>query len=374
MRLLVINPGSTSTKISVFDDNENIFTESVFHDAPLLLSFTTVNDQLGMRRDVVLEILRKHGISIESIDIFIGRGGCAYSQPEGVMIIDRRLYEDTKDDKGGSDHPAKLGVMLAYSFGIEYGKPMYTVDPTNVDELDDIARITGIKGIYRRAQSHVLNQKGIARKYAAEIGTEYEKLKLIIAHIDGGITIGAHINGRMIDCTEGAGGEGAFTPTRIGSIPALELAAYMEKNGVQSVKDLCCRSGGFASLFGTSDSNKIHSLVDNGDRKATLIWNAMIYQIAKSIGEMSAVLSGDVDAILLTGGLVRFDDIVEGIRKRCSFIAPIHVYKGEVEQEAMAEAVLEVLNGRKEAHRYTGQPVFSGLDWDCSPLEKKDTH
>ena len=170
-RLLVINPGSTSTKISVFDGDKNIFTESIFHDA---------------RKEVILSFLGKHGIDMESIDVFIGRGGCAYSQPEGVMIIDEKLYEDTMNDKGGSDHPAKLGVMLAYTFGKEYGKPMYTVDPTNVDELCDEARITGIKGIYRRAQSHVLNQKGIARKYAAENGKKYDDLRLIVAHIDGG--------------------------------------------------------------------------------------------------------------------------------------------------------------------------------------------
>ena len=363
-RLLVINPGSTSTKISVFDDDKNIFTESIFHDAPLLLSFPTVNDQLDMRKEVILSFLGKHGIDMESIDVFIGRGGCAYSQPEGVMIIDEKLYEDTMNDKGGSDHPAKLGVMLAYTFGKEYGKPMYTVDPTNVDELCDEARITGIKGIYRRAQSHVLNQKGIARKYASEIGKKYENLRLIVAHIDGGITVGAHVNGRMIDCTEGAGGEGAFTPTRIGSVPALELAQYIEKHGAQSVRDLCCRSGGFADLFGTSNSDTIHRMVEEGDRKASIIWKSMIYQIAKSIGEMSAVLSGDVDAILLTGGLVRFSDIVDGIKERCSFIAPVHVYKGEVEQEAMAESVLEVLQGKKKARTYTGKPVFSGFGWE----------
>ena len=363
-RLLVINPGSTSTKISVFDGDKNIFTESIFHDAPLLLSFPTVNDQLGMRKEVILSFLGKHGIDMESIDVFIGRGGCAYSQPEGVMIIDEKLYEDTMNDKGGSDHPAKLGVMLAYTFGKEYGKPMYTVDPTNVDELCDEARITGIKGIYRRAQSHVLNQKGIARKYAAENGKKYEDLRLIVAHIDGGITVGAHVNGRMIDCTEGAGGEGAFTPTRIGSVPALELAQYIEKHGAQSVRDLCCRSGGFADLFGTSNSDTIHRMVEEGDRKASIIWKSMIYQIAKSIGEMSAVLSGDVDAILLTGGLVRFSDIVDGIKERCSFIAPVHVYKGEVEQEAMAESVLEVLQGKKKARTYTGKPVFSGFGWE----------
>ena len=154
MKLLVINPGSTSTKISVFEDEKNIFTESIFHDAPELLRFSTTNEQLPMRMRVVSDSLLRHGIGLDDIDVFIGRGGCAYSQKEGVMEIDERLYVDTKDDKGGSDHPAKLGVMMAYELGCRYHKPMYTLNPTNVDEFEDIARITGLKGVYRRAQSH----------------------------------------------------------------------------------------------------------------------------------------------------------------------------------------------------------------------------
>ena len=363
-RMLVINPGSTSTKVSVFDNSTPLFTESVFHDAPVLLQYRTVNDQLPMRRQVVMDLLEKHGIPIGSIDVFIGRGGCAYSQREGVMIIDRRLTEDTRDDKGGSDHPAKLGVMLAYELGTEYGKPMYTVNPTNVDELQDVARITGIAGLYRRAQSHVLNQKGTARLHARSIGREYSDCRFIVCHIDGGITVSAHMNGKMVDGTEGAGGEGAFSPTRIGSVPALELARYIEEHGAETIEEMCCRSGGFVSHFGTSDSDRIHALVDEGDRKATLVWNAMIYQICKAIGEMAAVLSGRIDAIILTGGLVRFSDIIEGIKERCGFLAPIAVYPGEVEQEAMAEAVLEVLKGEASAFRYTGKPVFSGFGYD----------
>ena len=363
-RMLVINPGSTSTKISVFNNSTNLFTESIFHDAPLLLSFRTVSDQLPMRRDVIMKFLQDHNMDIKDVDVFIGRGGCAYSQKEGVMKIDRRLYEDTRDDKGGSDHPAKLGVMLAYQFGTEYGKPMFTVDPTNVDELDDVARITGIRGVYRRAQSHVLNQKGVAKLHAAKHGKRYDECRFIVCHIDGGITVNAHLNGKMVDGTEGAGGEGAFTPTRIGSIPALEFARYIKENGEEKAETLCSRAGGFVSHFGTSDSDHIHSLVEQGDRKATLIWNAMIYQIAKAIGEMSTVLYGKVDAIILTGGLVRFNDIVEGIRERCSFIAPIAVYPGEVEQEAMALSVLDVLSGKAEASEYTGHPVFEGFGFE----------
>ena len=225
--MLVINPGSTSTKVSVFDDGVEVFTHSVFHDAPQLLEYPTTNDQLPFRKGVVLELLQEHGVDIASIDVFVGRGGCAYSQSEGVMVIDERLVKDTMDDVGGSDHPAKLGVMMAYDFGKRYGKPMYTVDPTNVDELAPPARITGLKGVYRRAQSHVLNQKGIARIHAAKMGRRYEECSFIVCHIDGGITIAAHERGRMIDGTEGAGGDGPFTPTRLGGIPVMEVARYL---------------------------------------------------------------------------------------------------------------------------------------------------
>ena len=366
MRILVINPGSTSTKVSVFDDDVNIFTESIFHDAPVLLAYSSVNDQLPFRKKVVMDLLNKHGIDICSIDAFVGRGGCAFSQPEGVMVIDKKLFDDTKEDKGGSDHPAKLGVMITYELGTEYGKPMYTLNPTNVDEFIDEARITGLKGVYRRAQSHVLNQKGIARLYASEIGKKYEECSLIVAHIDGGITIAAHKDGKMIDGTEGAGGDGPFTPTRLGSIPVMETARFLETHNPSELEAMCSRSGGFVSHFGTSDSERIHELVKLGDSHACLVWNTMIYQIAKAIGSMAAVLEGKAEAILLTGGLVRFDDIVEGIRKRCSWIAPIHVFPGEVEQEEMASEVLKVLRGEKTARLYSGKPVFSGFSWDCN--------
>lgn len=364
MKLLIINPGSTSTKISVFEDEMVLFTQSVFHDAPELLRFKSTNDQIGMRRQVVLDALDAHGINIADIDVFVGRGGCACSQAEGVMVIDRSLYEDTMDDKGGSDHPAKLGVMLAYGFGCACKKPMFTVNPTNVDELCDEARITGLKGVYRRAQSHVLNQKAVARVHAAHIDSKYEECSFIVCHIDGGITISAHKNGRMIDGTEGAGGDGPFTPTRLGSIPIMETARFVETHSAAILEAMCSRSGGFVSHFGTSDADRVHKMVEAGDNHAILVWETMIYQICKEIGAMAAVLEGHVDAIILTGGLVRFEDIVSGIRRRCSWIAPVSTYPGEMEQEEMCFEVLKVLRGEKEAHAYTGKPVFQGFAWD----------
>lgn len=364
-KLLVINPGSTSTKVSYFENEKNIYTESIFHDAPVLLQYKTANDQIPMRRAVIDEFLKKHGLDPREIDVFVGRGGCAYSQEGGVMSIDRRLVEDTAADVGGSDHPAKLGVMLAFDLGSEFGGKMYTVNPTNVDELCDYARPTGIAGLYRRAQTHVLNQKGIAAIHAASLGKKYEDCNFIVSHIDGGITITAHCKGRMIDSTEGAGGDGPFTPTRLGSIPVMEVLKYLDEgHSTQEMRNMLSRSGGFVSHFGTSDSDKIHALVEAGDPKATTIWNTMIFQLCKSVGEMAAVLKGKVDGIILTGGLVRFADIVEGVKDYCGWIAPISVYPGECEQEAMANAVLEVLRGEKQANTYSGEPIWAGFDWE----------
>lgn len=365
MTLLIINPGSTSTKVSLFKDKESLFEESVFHDAPILLRYPQVNDQLPFRRQVVLDILKKHGYSLSDIDVFVGRGGCAYSQKAGVMLVDKRLRDDTATDKGGSDHPAKLGVMLAYEFMMETGKSAYTVNPTNVDELCDYARLTGIKGLYRRAQTHVLNQKGVAEIQARKMGKKYEECNFIVCHIDGGITITAHEKGRMVDSTEGAGGDGPYTPTRLGSIPVLEVVKYLDEgHDTEDLKRMCSRSGGFVSHYGTSDAETIHQLVEKGDEKAKTVWFSMVYQICKAIGAMAVVLKGNVDAILLTGGLVRYEDIVDFIEERCSFVAPVFVYQGEVEQETMADAVVDVLEGKRKAFSYTGKPLFPGFPWD----------
>lgn len=364
-KMLVINPGSTSTKVSYFENERNVYTESIFHDAPELLVYPTVNDQMPLRRAVVERFMAEHSLRMADMDAFVGRGGSAWPQAAGVMEIDASLVADTAAGVGGSDHPAKLGVMLAYELCREYGGRMYTVNPTNVDELCDYARPTGIAGLYRRAQTHVLNQKGIAAIHARAMGKRYEDCNFIVSHIDGGITVTAHARGKMIDSTEGAGGDGPFTPTRLGSIPVMEVLTYLESGHTTGeVKTMLSRSGGFVSHFGTSNSDTVHALVEQSDPKAVTLWNTMIYQLCKSIGAMAAVLEGRVDGILLTGGLVRFRDIVAGVEQRCGWIAPVTVYPGECEQEAMAESVLAVLRGEQAAHRYTGRPVFQGFGWE----------
>ena len=361
-RLLVINPGSTSTKISLFINEKELFERSRFHDAPVLLQFPHVNDQVPYRYQVILDLLAKEGIEPSEIDVFVGRGGSACTQPGGVTVIDQKLYDDTAAAVGGSEHAAKLGVMLAWKFSLAYHRPAYTLNPTNVDEYCDLARLTGIRGLYRTPHSHVLNPKAVAEAHAKSLGRRYEDCNFVVAHIDGGVTVSAHDHGRMIDGTMGADGDGPFAPTRIGSVPVLELLDYLETHSMDDVRRMCSRSGGFVSLFGTSNSDAVHALVDQGDKKATLVWHTMIYQICKSIGAMSAVLCGQVDAILLTGGLMRFDDIAAGIRKRCGWIAPIHVYPGEMEQEAMAFPVLKVLRGQATARTYSGKNVWQGFE------------
>lgn len=361
-KILVINPGSTSTKVSLFSDEELLFEKNLFHDAPELLKYPHVNNQLPFRYDVIMKMLAEENVDPADIDAFTGRGGSACTQPGGLTAIDQKLYDDTEAAVGGSEHPAKLGVMLAWKFAQKYGKPAYTLNPTNVDEYCDYARLTGIKGIYRVSHSHVLNQKAVAEYHANTIGKAYEDCNFIVAHIDGGITVSAHDHGRMIDGNMGADGEGAFTPTRIGSLPVLQLLDYLETHSLQEVRLACARSGGFVQYFGTSNSDDIHALVEKGDKKACLVWNTMIYQICKMIGEMSTVLCGKVDGILLTGGLLRFKDIEKEIERRCGFIAPISVYPGEMEQEALALPTLKALRGELIPHTYSGKNVWNGFE------------
>ena len=360
-RILVINPGSTSTKVSLFEDETSVFERSVFHEASELLNYPHVNDQMPFRKAVIQEMLRAEGVDLETIDAYAGRGGSAHTQPGGVTRIDARLYEDTVAAVGGSEHPAKLGVMLAWQFAQEYGRPAFTLDPTNVDEFGELARLTGIRGIYREGHSHVLNQKAVATFHATKLGRRYEDCNFIVAHIDGGITVAAHDHGRLVDGNMGADGEGAFSPTRIGYVPLPQLLDYIESHSVDEVRLKCTRAGGFVELLGTSNADTVHALIEQGDRKATLVWNTMIYQVCKLIGEMSTVLCGKVDAILLTGGLLRFPEIEAGIKARCGFIAPVHSYPGEMEQEALALPALKVLRGELTAQTYSGRDVWSGF-------------
>ena len=365
-KILVLNPGSTSTKLSLFHNEVNIKTVDVFHDSSVLKEFETINDQLDFRMEVVYQFARDNQFELKDLDAVAARGGSSYSVVSGTYEISELLIEDTRLAKGGLYHASMLGVQMAQRIHEQTGCKMYMSDPTVVDEYCDLARVTGVDGITRRAISHALNLKVVARKQAEKLNRSYEECNLIVCHIDGGITVTAHQKGRMIDGNDGGGGDGPFTPTRMGSMAITDVVRLLWDKPKEEMMKLCSVMGGLSSYFGTSNSDAIHKLVEQEDPKAVRVWNAMIYQVCKQIGAMSTVLEGQVDGIVLTGGLLRFDDVKDQIEKRCGWIAPISVYAGEYEQEALASGALHVLTGKKEALQYSGKPV-----WDSFTDEHK---
>lgn len=360
-RIFIINPGSTSTKLSMFENDRCLFTEDTFHDSSILLGFPTINDQLDYRMAVVHKFLRDRKIDLHGVDAIVGRGGGCYSILGGVYNIDDKLIEDTREARGGLYHASMLGVQMARVLHEEYGGLMLMMDPPVVDELCDLARVTGVRGVYRTAICHALNLKETARRHARSLGKRYEDCNLIVCHIDGGISVTAHAHGRMIDGNDAGGGEGPFTPTRMGSMAVTDVIGALGGCTQQELKRLCSQAGGLTSHFGTSNSDTIHAMVEQGDPRATRVWQAMIYQVCKAIGSMAAVLEGRVDGIVLTGGLLRFEDVLSDIRRRCGWIAPVTAYPGEFEQEAMAAGAMRVLTGEEEALTYPGRPVWNGF-------------
>jgi len=364
-RIFVINPGSTSTKLAYFEDENKLCEANVFHDAPELAKLGSVSNQFPYRKQMILDFLDENGIDLREADAIVGRGGSSATVNGGTYEVNDKLLQDIADQVTGVDHPANLGVPLAKELADEYGCRAFMVDSPKVDEFIDEARVTGVDGLYRGSSLHVLNLRGTARLHCEKNGLRYEDSNFIVCHIDGGMSVSAHRHGRMIDGTNNAWGEGPFTPTRTGALPvqlAVEYFSKAEAEGRPSVKDVCTRSGGFVSHFGTSNSDKVHEMVEEGDPKAVRVWNAMIYNICKSIGGMAAVLSGDVDAIICGGGLLRFGDLCDQISERCGWIAPVYFYPGEVEHEAMAAGALRVLRGEEKAQEYTGVPVWDGFE------------
>lgn len=363
-KIFVINPGSTSTKLAYFEDDKKLCEANVFHDAPELAALGSVDAQFGYRKQMILDFLEENGIDLGEADAIVGRGGASASVNGGTYEVNDKLLEDIGNRVTRVDHPANLGVPLAAELAAEYGCRAFMVDSPKVDEFIDEARITGIDGLYRSSSLHVLNLRGTARYHCEKHGLKYEESDLIVCHIDGGMSVSAHRRGRMIDGTNNAWGEGPFTPTRTGALPAqlaVEFFADSEKERRPSIGDACTRAGGFVSHFGTSNSDKVHEMVKAGDPKAVRVWKAMLYNICKSIGEMAVVLSGKADAIICGGGLLRFDDLCAYIEERCGWIAPVFFYPGELEHEAMAAGALRVLRGEEDAQEYTGIPVWNGF-------------
>jgi len=360
-RIFVINPGSTSTKLALFSNEKCCLETCVNHDAPELLKFKSINDQLPLRMKDIADFIRENHIDLTGLDAIAARGGGCFPLSGGTYRIDEKLAADTREAKGGLHHPSNLGVQMAEEIQKKYGGQMFTVNPPVVDELSDLARISGIDGVYRKAKMHVLNLKETAIRHAASLGRKYEDCNFIVCHIDGGISVTAHDRGKIVDANDASGGEGPMTPTRTGGIAATDLVEYMRGKNPDEVMRTVTEAGGFISYLGTSDSDKVHEMIRAGNRKAARVWDAMIYQIIKYIGAMSTVLGGKVDGILLSGRLLRFPDIEEKIREKCSWIAPVTAYPGEFEQEALAFGALRVLRGEEEAKTYTGVPVWNGF-------------
>ena len=362
-RILVINPGSTSTKVGVFDGETEVFTKNVAHEAEKLAEFKSVSDQMPYRRDLILEALAENGVDLSTIDAFVGRGGGLLALEGGTYAVNDVMLDHAYRGANGVQHPAQLGSQLANAFATQAGKPAFVVNPPDTDELCDLARMTGIKGVYRNVHLHALNLKETAIRHAHGMGKRYDECNFIVCHIGGGISISAHQQGKMIDGYDIVGGEGMMAPTRCGAVPVAEVLNYLEAgHSVKEVRALCMKTGGFVDLLGTSDAIEVCDRAAAGDKAAARAWDAMIYQINKYIGSMATVLGGKVDGILLGGGMVHNKGLVASIEENCGWIAPVSAYPGEFELEAMAAGAIRVLDGEEEPKTYTGVPVFTGFD------------
>lgn len=366
-KVLTINPGSTSTKIALFEGEECLYSKNVAHDAAELAKFETISEQLPYRRNMILGLLEEAGVTIDDVDVFVGRGGGLLAMEGGTYAVDELMLDHARKQVNGVIHPASLGPQLAAEFADKFGKKAMVVNPPDVDELQDLARMTGIKGVNRIVHLHSLNLKETAIRHAKNVlGKKYEECNFVVCHIGGGVSVSAHKNGRMVDGFDIVGGEGPMAPTRCGSIAVADLLNYMKKNnyGIADVKGLMTKSGGFVSHLGISDAIELTNRAKAGDKYAEMVWNSMIYQIEKCIGSMAAVLHGEVDGILLGGGMVHNKDLVDQITEACSFIAPVYAYPGEFEMEAMAAGAIRVLDGEEEIKYYTGKPNWTGFDWE----------
>ena len=360
-KILTINPGSTSTKVGLFEGETCLYSTNVSHDANELKKFATISDQLEYRRDMILDLLAENNIDLSTVDAYVGRGGGLMAVEGGVYKVDETLLDHARRGANGVQHPANLGSQIADELAKKYNKPAFVVNPPDTDELCDLARVTGIKGVYRNVHLHALNLKETAIRHAASQGKKYEEQNYVVCHIGGGISISAHQKGMMIDGTDIVGGEGPMAPTRCGSVPVAELLRYMKDKEVKDVKPFCTKTGGFVSLLGTSDAREVTKRASEGDKAAERTWNAMIYQITKYIGAMAAALQGKVDGILLGGGMVHNQYLVDKITESCSFIAPVYAYPGEFELEAMNAGATRVLDGVEVAKTYSGEPRWKGF-------------
>jgi butyrate kinase len=353
-RILVINPGSTSTKIAVYQNYTPLFLKSINHPIEELRKFKKIADQYEFRKKIVLNELKHAEIELESISIIIGRGGLIKPIESGIYEVNEAMLKDLKEGYLG-EHASNLGGLISYDLAKSLPNAKALIaDPVVVDELQDVARIAGHPKFKRYSIFHALNQKAIARSYAYSHDKKYEELNLIVAHLGGGISVGAHCKGKVIDVNNALDGEGPFSPERSGTIPAGQLVTLCYSNEYQceDVKKMIIGEGGLIAYLGTNDAYKVELQARAGDQQSIQIQEAMSYQVGKAIGEMAVVLKGDVDAILLTGGIANNSMVTDYVKSMVKFIAQVIVYPGDDEMKALAQNALRVIKGEVQYKIY----------------------
>ena len=352
--ILAINPGSTSTKMAVFKNAKSVFLKTIRHSSENLEKFERITDQFHFRKEVVLRELEDSEVDIRQISAVVGRGGLIKPVESGVYEVNEAMTKDLREGRGG-EHASNLGGLIAMDIAQSLPNARaFIADPVVVDEMHDVARVSGHPYFQRKSIFHALNQKAIARNHAKTLDREYEDLNLIIAHLGGGISVGAHKKGKVIDVNNALDGDGPFSPERAGSLPVGQLAklCYSGDYSYEEVKKIIKGQGGLVAYLDTNDAYEVELMVRDGNEKAKLIQDAMSYQIGKEIGALSATLSGEVDTIILTGGIAHNPMVVDYVRSMVRYIAPVAIYPGEDEMQALAENGLRVLQGKEQTREY----------------------
>jgi len=352
-RILAINPGSTSTKIAVFDDERQICCQTLRHDEKEIGQYASITDQYAFRLQAIMNFLESQAIPPATFDAIVGRGGLLRPIEGGTYLVDEGMLADLRAGRLGQ-HASNLGGILAWEIGRTAGRPAYIVDPVVVDELEDIARVSGLPELPRISIFHALNHKAVAHKAARELSGAYPDFNFIVAHMGGGISVAAHRKGRVVDVNNALDGEGPFSPERSGTLPvaALVRLCFSGKYAQAQLEKLIKGQGGIVAHLGTNDMRTVDQAVTDGAPQARLVYEAMAYQTAKSIAAQGAVLEGQVDAILLTGGIAYDQRFVAWIEQRVRHLAPVRVYPGEEEMSALADGGLRGLRGVEPPRRY----------------------
>ncbi len=352
IKSLIINPGSTSTKIGVFEDETLLFEETLRHSTEEISQYASIVDQKDFRKKIITNLLESKNFDLKSLDVVVGRGGMLKPIPGGTYAVTDELLADLKVGVQGQ-HASNLGGILAREIGDSIGVPSYIVDPVVVDELMPVARYSGVPELPRVSIFHALNQKAVAKRYAKEQGVSYESLNLIVVHMGGGVSVGAHEKGRVIDVFNALDGDGAFSPERAGGVPsgALIKMCFSGKYSEKEVYSKIVGKGGFNAYLGTNDMRNVTKMAAE-DPKAAEIKGAFLLQVAKDIGSMACVLKGKVDQIIVTGGIAYGADVVAALKESAEWIAPFTVYPGEDELLALAQGALRVMNGEEEVKEY----------------------